>query len=275
MYLGIDIGATKTLIAVFTNAGKIIEKIKFPTHKEYFTFRKDLANNVAKLSTNKFVACGVGVPGRLDRKNGIGIAMGNLPWEHVPIDNDVEKIVGCPVFIENDAKLAGLSEAILLKPTYSRVAYVTISTGIGVGIIINQKIEPLLVDSEPGKMPLEHEGKMVAWESFASGKAIVKRYGKRASEIYDENIWKQIARDIAVGLINVIAIVQPQVIVLGGGVSTHFDRFGKLLKKALDKYETPLIPIPPVRAATRPEEAVVFGCYSFAKEIHEKLDSAA
>ncbi len=273
MYLGIDIGATKTLLATFTNEGVVKDKIKFPTPKDYALFKIELTNNVAKLSTNTFIACCVGVPGRLDRKRGIGLAMGNLPWLNVPIKKDFESILGCTVIIENDAKLAGLSEAILLKDKYSRVVYATISTGIGVGIIVDQKIEPNLIDAEPGKMPLERNGKMVAWESFASGKAIVQRYGKRASDITDKTTWKHIAEDIAVGMINVIALVQPEVIVLGGGVATHFDRFDDYLKSALDRYETPLIPIPPVIHAARPEEAVVYGCFTLAKNLHGRTTS--
>lgn len=273
MYLGIDIGATKTLLGCLDGHGVIIERLKFPTPHNYDEFISTLADSVAKLSTNTFLACGVGVPGRLDRKRGIGIAMGNLPWKQVPIRTDIQRIVQCPVVIENDAKLAGLSEAMLLKDRYDRVVYVTISTGIGVGIIINQKIELAFADTEPGKMPLEYQGKMVPWESFASGKAIVKQYGMRASEITSEIIWKHIAHNIAVGLIDVIAVIQPQIIVLGGGVASYFDRFDDILQEELRRYETPLVPIPPIIHAVRPEEAVVYGCYDLAKDLYETAHS--
>jgi glucokinase len=229
-----------------------------------------LANNVAKLSTSKFIACGVGVPGRLDRKNGIGLAMGNLPWQNIPIRDDVQKIANCPVVIENDAKLAGLSEAMLLKDKYSRVVYLTISTGIGLGVIVDQKIEPTLIDAEAGKMPLEHHGEMVPWESFASGHAIVERYGRKAKDIQDEKTWTHIAHDIAVGLIDILAVVQPHIVVLGGSVATYFDRFDDLLLKTLRSYEMPLIPIPPIIHAARPETAVVYGCYDLAKMTFDK-----
>ena len=265
MYLGIDIGGTKTLLACLDDSGVITESLKFPTPQDYHEFPAVLAENVAKLSTKEFIACGVGVPGRLDRKNGIGVAMGNLPWKDVPVRDDVQRIVGCPVVIENDAKLACLSEAMLLKDRFSRVVYVTISTGIGVGVVVNQKIEPNLLDAEPGKMPLEHQGKMVPWESFASGKAIVQRYGKMAKDIHDEATWRHIVHDIALGLIDVIAVVQPEVVVLGGSVATQFARFGGLLNEELQRYEVPLIPIPSVIPAARPEEAVAFGCYDLAK----------
>src|SRR5688572_14483180 len=134
MYLGIDIGGTKTLLACLTNEGIIKDKIRFETPKDYRLFINSLADEVVKLSTKEFIACGVGVPGLLEREKGIGITMGNLPWKNVPIKNDVKKIVGCPVVIDNDANLAGLSEAMLVKDKYDKVLYVTISTGIGTGI---------------------------------------------------------------------------------------------------------------------------------------------
>lgn len=252
-------------MACLDNQGVIKERLKFPTPQNYADFLKELASSVVKLSAHEFIACGLGVPGKLDRKHGVGLVMGNLPWKDVPIRYDVQRIVHRPVVIENDAKLAGLSEAMLLKEKYHRVLYITISTGIGVGVIVDQHIEPNLVDTEAGKMPLEHNGKMVPWESFASGHAIVQRYGKMAKDIHDEATWRHIAHDIAIGLIDLIAVVQPDIIVFGGSVSTYFDRFERVLKEALERYETPLIPIPPLVPAARPEEAVVYGCYDLAK----------
>jgi predicted NBD/HSP70 family sugar kinase len=116
-------------------------------------------------------------------------------------------------------------------------------------------------------MLLEHHGKMVTWESFASGKAIVKRFGKRAEDIHDAKTWKIISHDISLGLIDLIAVLQPEVIVFGGGVDIFFERFKEHLEDALKKYETPLTPIPPLIKAARPNEAVVYGCYDYAKSM--------
>jgi predicted NBD/HSP70 family sugar kinase len=268
MYLGIDIGGTKTLVAVLDDNGVITERQKFPTAKEYAQWKADLAEVVAKLSTKEFTACGVGVPGRIDRKLGIGLTMGNLPWQNVAIQKDVAKVVPCPVVIENDANLAGLSEAMLLKDQYSRVLYVTISTGIGTGIIVDRVIDPAFADSEGGQMILEHHGKREAWEEFASGRSIKKRFGKEAREITDAATWRHICDDIALGLLDLVAVIQPQVIVLGGGVGAHFELYHTYLEETLNKYATPLIPIPPLRGAARPEDAVVYGCYDFAKSLY-------
>lgn len=267
MYLGIDIGGTKTLVARLDSQGVIKESHKFPTPKVYHEFLKELAITVAKISTSEFKATGVAAPGSIDRQKGIAKDFGNLPWHDVPLQKDLQKLLKCPVVIDNDANLAGLSEAMLI-PKYASVLYVTISTGIGTGIITNRTIDPEFADSEGGHIMLEHKGKIATWESFASGKAIVKRYGKRADEINDQKTWKAITHDIALGLYDLIAFIQPDAVVLGGGVLTNFDKFDDLLLKELQKYQTPLTPIPPILKARRPEEAVVYGCYELAKSTY-------
>lgn len=267
MYLGIDIGGTKTLVARLDNTGVIKESYRFPTSHKYPEFLRDLAATVAKLSTKEFKAACVAAPGSIDYEHGIGIAFGNLPWQNVPLQRDIKKMLGCPVLIENDANLAGLSEAMLLKQ-YRSVLYVTISTGIGTGVITDQKIDPHFAESEGGHIMLEHKGKLMRWQDFASGKAIVRRFGKRASEINDAKTWKIITKDISLGLFDLIAVTQPDAIVLGGGVSTYFDKFDDYLLADLKKFETPLTPIPPIYRAQRPEEAVVYGCYDLAKSVY-------
>lgn len=269
MYLGIDIGGTKTLIALLNNQGVIKERLRFPTPKFYTEFLKQVAINVANLSTNEFVAAGVAAPGRIDREHGIAKDFGNLPWHDVPLQRDLHKLLKCPVVLENDANLAGLSEAMLI-PQHACVLYVTISTGIGTGIITNRTIDPEFADSEGGHIMLEHKDKLQPWESFASGQAIVKRFGKRASDINDQKTWKIITHDIALGLYDLIAFIQPDAVVLGGGVLTHFNKFENLLLEELRRYQTPLTPIPPILQARRPDEAVVYGCYDLAKATYGK-----
>jgi glucokinase len=270
MFLAIDIGGTKTLVASLNNDGVISERLRFATDKNYENFLLDLASNVAKLSTSTFIACGVGVPGRLDPKRKMGIAMGNLPWTNVPIREDIQQIVPCPVAIENDAKLAGLSEAMLLKHTYKRVLFVTISTGIGIGLIVNQAIDPGLADSEGGFLLVERRGKVEHWEEIASGEAIVRLYGKKAQDITDASTWKRIAHDIGLGLSDLISVIQPEVIVLGGSVGQYLDRFKTPLEEVLHRYELPITKVPPIIAAARPDDAVLYGCYDLVKGVYGK-----
>lgn len=267
MYAAIDIGGTKTLVAALTNDGRIVDSTKFPTPKNYEHFLLELANTLHHFKHQEFLAAGVAVPGRLDRQHGRLISLGNLPWKNKPIQRDAEKLLNCPVVIENDANLAGLSESMLHKDA-SRVLYVTISTGIGTALMENRQLVHAMLDSEGGRIELPYKGTYMIWEKFASGKAIYEHFGKKAADITDEKDWRFIARNIALGLFENIAIMQPQLIVIGGSIGTYFDRYSKLLREELKKHETPLTPIPQIVAAQRPEEAVVYGCYDLAKQVY-------
>jgi predicted NBD/HSP70 family sugar kinase len=275
MYVGVDIGGTKTLVASIDNSGVITQKIRFETPKNYDFFLHELRFAAHKLDHKDFIAAGVGYPATImDRKHNIGINFGNLPWHKVHTQADVEKIFGCPTVVENDAKMAGLSEAMLLKHKYSKVLYLTISTGIGIGWVVDGKIDSSIGDGGGRAFLLEHKGKYLPWEEFASGHAIVERFGKRAEEITDEATWKRICHDFAVGMIDLIALLQPEVIVIGGSVGTYFDRYEKILKTELQKYQTPFLKIPALLQAKRPEEAVLYGCYDLAKATYGKVSHA-
>jgi predicted NBD/HSP70 family sugar kinase len=264
MYVGVDIGGTKTLLASLDDNGIITQKVQFPTPATYDEFLLQLKAAAVSLDVKNFRAGGVAAPGHIDHKHGIARSFGNLTWQDIPIQADAEHIFHCPIVIENDAKLGGLSESMLL-PSDKRVLYVTISTGIGTGLIEHQAIVPALADSEGGHMILNYHGKWAKWESFASGRAIAKRFGKKASEITDEATWQRIAHDLAQGFIELIAIMQPDIIVIGGSVGQYFDKFKDFLVTEVKKYPDPLLPTPQFIPASRPNDAVIYGCYDLAK----------
>jgi glucokinase len=264
--LAIDVGGTKTLVSTFSYDGDLEEERRFETPKEYPAFIEELGKTIRELKAKKFNRAAIAMPGSIDRKKGIAKAFGNLPWTNVPIKADLAALLkDTPVLVENDAKLAGLYEAQLL-PDYRKVLYVTVSTGIGGGLIVNRKIDKVTHDAEYGHMLLEHDGKLQRWEEFASGKAIYGKYGKRAADITDQGDWYQIARNIAIGLIDVIAATTPDIVVLGGGVGSHFEKFSEKLLSELKLYEDALVPVPPVIAAKHAEQAVIYGCYTLARQ---------
>jgi predicted NBD/HSP70 family sugar kinase len=271
MYIGIDIGGTKTLVASLDEQGVIREQQRFLTPQSYGKFLQDLAKAVAVLTAKKFDAAVVGIPGKVDRAQGQGIVFGNLPWRDVPIRFDLERMLHCSVAVENDAKLAGLSEAMLIKHNYEKVLYITLGTGIGIAMVNKGRLNLELSDLGGKTLFLEHKGKMISWEDIASGRAILRRFGKRAGDIEDKVIWQYIAEDISVGLIELVALFEPDIIIMGGGVNAYFDKFSTALRAALKKYETPLLPIPPIERAQRPEEAVVYGCYDWLRSNHANV----
>ncbi|PID32183.1 hypothetical protein CR970_01880 [Candidatus Saccharibacteria bacterium] len=267
MYATIDIGGTKTLITVFTAHGEAKESVKFPTPRDYDQFKSELSAALQGLEHHDFQAACVAAPGRIDHKNGVAMVFGNLPWVNAPIQADVESVLHCPAILENDAKLAALSEALLVRDQYRKVLYVTISTGIGGGLVIDGQIDPDFDSIEIGQMLLEYDGELRRWEEFASGKAFQAKYNMRVGDMPDDNngAWYWFARNIAIGMVHLAATLAPEVIIVGGGAGGHLDKFQERLAEQLKIYETPLLTMPPIQVAKRPEEAVVYGCYDLAR----------
>lgn len=266
MYLGIDVGGTKTLLAVFDENGQILKQFKFSTPEKYEEFLSELQKALQEFKDLQIKACCCALPGRIDRNQGIGIRFGNFAWQNIPIKQDVSRLLGTDhVLVENDAKLAGLYEAINHKE-YKKVVYITIGTGIGIGIIANGNIVPELADSEIGNMLINYEGGLQKWEAFASGRAFQERFGMKASEAEDPDIWDQYTNDLVVGFDAALAAFQPDVVIVGGGVGAHFDKFGSLLAEKIAKTKSKMVPVPPIIQATKPEEAVIYGCYEYIRQ---------
>lgn len=264
MYLGIDIGGTKTLIARMDDHGVIIESEKCVTPQKYSDFLKLLTST--NFIHHDYRAIGLGAPGIINRQTDIVEIFSNLEWKNVPLCKDVETIFKAPTFVENDAKLAGLSESMLVKDKFPKVLYITISTGIGYSLVDHTNIDPLVGDTGGRSLIFNKNGKYIPWEDQISGRAIVKRFGKMAKDIDDPEIWKSIARDLGIGIIELIAIFEPNIIIFGGSVGNYFSKYKESLKKELTKYHLPLIEMPILKQAERPDFAVIYGCYDYAKQ---------
>lgn len=263
MLVAVDTGGTKTLVATFSSKGKLTNQVKFPTPRDPSDYMELLASTITGMTEDKTIdAIAVAVPGQT--KNGTAVICTNLGWHNVPIVAPLKKLFKCPVYLENDANLAGLAEANALPKRYDNVLYVTISTGIGMGLIINHEIHPALSITEPGHMVLEYDGKLRTWEGFASGRAIRNTYDSYARDIKDRHVWNQIADKISRGFLVLVPAIKPDVIVIGGSIGTYFDRYEKQLQHILTKRLNPeFLPVD-IRQSVHPEEAVIYGCYYYA-----------
>ncbi len=267
MYLTIDVGGSKVLIATFSSDGNLQKSTKFKTPIMYPDFILELKKEIKGLLGDEHPdSCAIALPGTLDRENGVALFFGNLPWENVKIRDDLSDTLHCPIYLENDAKLAGLAEADAVSDLYSRVLYVTVSTGIGLGLTVDGEIDYSVKDAGGKAIMLEHQGKIMAWEEFASGKAIVAQSGKMASEITDESDWYLVSRNIAIGLISLITTLSPDCIVIGGGVGAHLEKFHEKLHDELELYRSKMIVnMPQIMKAQHPEQAVIYGGYLLCK----------
>lgn len=264
MIVVIDTGGTKTLIAGYDERGAITTQFKFETPKKTSEYTEVLTTHLLALfSGKKITAMSIAVPGIV--KDGVAVYCPNLGWRNFHIVRELKGVLGnIPIFLENDANLAGLAEARSFRKIPNSCLYVTISTGIGSGIIINGRIDPALRNGEAGHALIEYDGLVRPWESFASGQAIYKTYKKMAKDIHNKRTWKQIADRISRGFLAVIPILQPDVIVIGGSMGTYFDQYEEFLNDMLKKRLPEIIDLPKIVQAKHPEEAVIYGCYYYA-----------
>jgi predicted NBD/HSP70 family sugar kinase len=264
MLIAVDTGGTKTLVASFSQDGTMTASVKFPTPKSTDTYLHQLHAAVMSLTTDTVPsALVVGVPGIV--KDGIAIWCNHLGWKNFPIQEQLTTFFpDTPILIENDANLAGLAEARSLSPVPRSALYITISTGIGSGMITDGKIDPGLRLSEAGRAMVEFDGMVREWESFASGSAIVKSYGKYARDITSKRVWNQIADRISRGFLILVPIIQPDIIIIGGSLGTYFAQYHDQLQALLIEKLPAHIPPPPIVQASHPEQAVIYGCYYYA-----------
>lgn len=276
MYLSVDIGGTKTLMAVYSEDGEVLNEAKFPTGDDYQQLLQNVKARSDELIDNlediKSVA--IAIPVSIDYKTGISKLGHKFGWEEKNMCEDLTKLFSCPVMIENDANLAALGEAVLGSGKgHQTVLYITISTGIGTGVITDGKVSPVLAACEGGYFYLHHEGEQKVWEQFASGKAFTEKYGKMGSEIDDPEVWREYSSTLAAGFINLINVVRPDIVVVGGGLGAHLHKYKEYLMTELEELNEPLhsYSVPDVVLADLPEEAVIHGGYLLAKDTsHDK-----
>ncbi len=268
MYVGIDVGGSKTLIALFDKKGNLLKQNRLQTPDSIDKFSRQLQTGYrALVGDTKIKAIGLGVPGAIDYDRSELLAASNLNWLQPALPREMAGWLGAPVRVANDALLGGWAEASLgAGKDFASVLYVTLSTGVGTSFIIDGHPQAAWLKSEGGQMIIQGEHQTFRrLENLVAGPAIKERFGKFGYEISDPAIWDQIARDLAVGLFNMFTLLHPEVIILSGGMSLHFDAFARPLKKYLDQLNPGLYSTPKVLVAANPETSVAYGCYLLAK----------
>lgn len=263
MIIAVDIGGTKTLVASFHGERSVTNEERFPTPKNEHEFLIHLKVALERFDAKNAQAICVAAPGIIE-DDGTILRCSNLPWKNFELQMLLSQEYSCPVYINNDAKLAGLAETHSLEQIPRMAVYITVSTGIGTGIITHGKLDAALRNSEGGHMVLQGPDGPMPWEKFASGHAIREHFGKKAVDIHDSAEWRDIVERLAVGFEALIPLLQPQVIIVGGSVGTYFERFGHLLGEVLQRRIPEYIDMPQIVQAQHPQEAVLYGCYYYA-----------
>lgn len=265
-YIGVDLGGTKIAAGIIDESYKILFSEKIPTNlpRPQELVEEDIARLCKNVADRAGVALtdvewvGIGTPGSVSPMDGIVYFGANFGYFDWTLRDNMEKRLGCKVYIENDASAAAYGEYMVgaLKNTKYSIA-VTLGTGIGSGIIINGKLFSGFNSSgaEMGHMVIVKDGRQCkcgrrgCYEQYASARALTLDTAEamrahpeskmwdvvhgditrvnaktafdamREGDPYAKNVVDRFENYVACGLTNIINIFQPEIICIGGGIS--------------------------------------------------------
>lgn len=237
-----DLGGTKTEVILLDNEGKTLERNRFPTPRDSYQEILDLITTQVKSVTENLSDFSLGVcsPGSISSKSNLITNSNTQCLLDKPLKSDLERKLNKKIFLENDANCFAMAEASLgAAKDFDVVFGVIMGTGVGGGIIINKKIHHgrTNIAGEWGHYTLHQNGnscycgKNGCVETYLSGPALEKRWQELTGRIeslyditqkknYQYTQWKnEFLENFGYGLANVIDILDPDAIVLGGGLS--------------------------------------------------------
>ncbi len=281
--IGVDLGGTNMAAGVVDEGGKVYYQDSTPTGvgRHYSEIIKDMATLIKQViegggfNEKDIHSIGIGSPGVADSKAGTIVFANNLYWHHVPVRKELQKYFDLPVYIDNDATVAGLAEAMCgACQGVDNSVTLTLGTGVGSGIILNGK--PYSgsngVGAELGHMIVQVDGIQCTcgnkgcWERYTSASALI-REGREAMEKHpdsmivklskgdSDNVTAKIVIDaakagdtaaveifktyiyyLAMGIITIINSFDPAIIAIGGGVSKAGDFLMDSLRNQVQKH---------------------------------------
>jgi glucokinase len=263
--IGMDMGGTQLRFALFDQEYRIVDRHAEPTRPEQGPQRvlDRIVERMRALGEQagweRVQAVGVSAPGPLDPFRGVILQAPNLPgWRDVPVADHLRQALGCPVFVGNDANLAALAEQRRgAGQGHADVAYITVSTGIGGGVISGGRL--ILghqgLAGEVGHITLEPHGPLCncgnhgCLEALASGTAIARQARELvragAETLIDEmaggdpeqitarlvheaadrgdvvavDLFRQAGRYLGIGIATLMYLFNPAMVVVGGSVA--------------------------------------------------------
>jgi len=247
--IGIDLGATFVKMGLVDDKGKVCFRRKIetpPSSNKAFLIDAIIDNirDIIKASSKKVSGVGIGVPGPVDSKKGIVHYFPNIKgWEEVPLKSILEKKLSLDLELDNDVNAMTLGEFVFGAGKYcDNLVCLTLGTGVGGGIIIGGKLYRggSMCAGEIGHMPINETGP----KCNCGGIACLERYIgnryilERAKKAFGSNItletltslaksgnkkaiaiWTDVAEKLGVALVEVVNLLNPDKIVIGGGVS--------------------------------------------------------
>ena len=315
---GIDIGGTKTAIALETLSGEKIAARRLPANADGYAAVEDICRAIDEMleeNQARLTAIGIGCPSPIEIEKGLVMSPSNLrEWNNFPIVELFRNRFNVPVAFDNDANTAALGEYVYgAGRGYKNIVYVTVSTGIGGGIVLNGEV---LHGVAAGAGELGHSivqidgfpcncGSKGCLETICAGVHIARRTREKlaagAASVMREmvenleevsaktlldavrkndklalEIWEETCRFLALGIGNVISVVAPEIVLIGGGIALAagdllFDPLRRMIPQFVSMVPSEKIKITPAELG---DESGVCGALVLAKKAAQNAEKS-
>jgi glucokinase len=268
--IGVDLGGTNLRIAAVSREGQLLEKVTLEANaaRGPDPVINEMCSAIQRINSQyerdgKFLGAGIGIPGIIDLETGTIRKSANLPrFSDYPVRAEIERRLGAKVFLDNDANFAALGEKWLgAGRSVANMAILTLGTGIGGGIVLNEKIFHGMngMSGEFGHVPISKEGPpcgcgsygcaeqyasataimRMAREAITAGSAALARVADSGAEFNAEvvyklamqgdkdaqNIFRKFGNALGFLLAGLVNTLNLDMFVIGGGVSSAWDAF--------------------------------------------------
>lgn len=251
--LGVDIGGTNIKSGLVHN-NKVIKRIivKTQAKKGKSIVIKNIISSIEKLMDKNVDIICLGCPGPLDYKTGMIVKTPNLPLQRINLKKIIENRFKKKVYIDNDANCFTLAEAVLgAGKRYENVVGLTLGTGLGSGLVIDKKIyHGKCFATEIGHATINFNGPKSkcgnngCLESYVSIRGILSRAKglniKNVKELSNLaslgnkkalSTWQETGFYLGIGIVNIINILNPDIIVIGGQIANAWPFFSKKMEE--------------------------------------------
>lgn len=270
-----DIGGTNMRLAMTRDGRRFGSPIIIPTPRSFNVGIKTIRTHGQRLAQSKQITAVVGgVAGSLHQQRGVLVTSPLHGWVGRPFRQSLRRLFQAPVTVENDSAVVGLGEATHGAGRGHRiVAYITVSTGVGGARIVDKQIDANALGFEPGHHLIDlhgprcyqcgHRGDL---QSLIGGRVLERRYGRPPYKIRDSKVWREEARLLALGLVNVAIFWSPNVIVLGGSMLKRVGISVPQVRLFLRQYLKVLAHAPTVIRGTLGDIGGLYGALELLKQ---------
>ncbi|HET6597143.1 MAG TPA: ROK family protein [Anaerolineales bacterium] len=281
--IGLDIGGTKIMVAAADHEGTILQRARTATSS---SLEEDLTNINTMISEvaggDQIIGMGAAIGGPLDWEQGIVSPLHQPAWRNIPLKALMEEKWGCPLHVDVDTNVAAVGEYRWGNVSAKRFLYLTLSTGMGGGFLIDGRIYRGQEGAHPevGHQSIHFRsvnpsavhcecGAPDCLEALVSGNGIRRIYRKPAENLSAEE-WEEVAYNLGQGLRNMAALYAPDLIRIGGGVAVGGGENFIIAAKSVMEEHLKLVPAPQVELSHLGYDTALRGAIAMALPARER-----